>query len=98
MHFATSRALYLSAFLTGATLTGCHRAPSPDRTAEISQLNAELEGTRQKLAAADKELESKSQAINVVTGIAETTKKQLGEKAQAIAQLEAQVRAMQTEL
>jgi hypothetical protein len=98
MQLANSRAFYLSLLLAGSGLTGCHRASGPDITAEITRLSGELEGTKQKLAATEKDLESKKDAATQAEGIAEAVKKQLAEKEQAAAQSEAQIRALQTEL
>ncbi len=98
MHPRTSPAILFSLIALAALPLGCNRSAGPDLAAEVARLNAESEGLKQKLAAAEKNLEARKDAAELTVETTAAAKKQAVEKEQLGAQKDAQIRALQAEL
>ena len=98
MHPRTSPAILFSLIALAALPLGCKRGAGPDLAAEVARLNAESEGLKQKLSAAEKALEARKDAVVLAADATDAAKKQAVEKEQLAAQKDAQIRALQAEL
>ena len=94
----TPLAILVSLVCLAALPAGCRRDAGPDATVEVTRLNAETEGLRQKLAAAEKGLAAQQDAEVLAVENSAAVKKQAVEREQAAGQKDAQIRALQTEL
>jgi hypothetical protein len=81
-------------------MAGCGKESgfSPDAQVQALQLNTELDRTKNKLAAAEKEISAKSDALVLAQEETEQAKKQIAEKEAAVMEREAQIRALQDQL
>ena len=98
MQQRTSLAVLASLVFLAALPAGCHRDAGPDPAAEVTRLNAEAEGLRQKLAVAEKSLAMQKDAVVLATESSAAVKRQAVEKDQTAGQKDAQLRALQAEL
>ena len=98
MHPRTSPAILFSLVALAALPLGCNRSAGPDLAAEVARLNAESEGLKQKLGAAEKALEGRKDAVALAAETTAAAKQQAVEKEQIAAQKDAQIRALQAEL
>ena len=67
MHFRAPRTFLIPLILLAALPAGCKRDEAPDPAGALKQLGAELEDTRQKLAAAEKALAVRNDDVAVAT-------------------------------
>ncbi len=81
-------------------IAGCGKesSPSPDTQVQAHQLGAELDRTKNKLAAAEKESAAKGDALTLAKEETEMVKKQVAEKAAAVQERDNQIRALQGQL
>ena len=98
MHPRTSPAILFSIMALAALPLGCEREAGPDPAAEAARLKTESEDLRQKLGAAEKNLEARKDAAALASEAAAAAKKQAVEREQLAAQKDAQIRALQAEL
>ena len=98
MHSRRPCAILISLTVLAALPLGCQREAAPDLTAEAARLKTESDGLRQKLGAAEKNLEALKDAAELAAEAAAAAKKQAVEKEQLGAQKDAQIRALQAEL
>ena len=98
MQTRTSLAVLISLIFLAALPAGCNRETGPDPAAEVTRLNAEAESLRQKLAAAEKNLDTQRDALALAAETAAAGKRQAVEKEQTGGQKDAQMRALQAEL
>ena len=98
MHSRRPYAILISLLVLAALPLGCQREGGPDLAAENVRLKTESDDLRQKLAAAEKSLEGRKDAVALAGESAAVAKKQAVEKEQLGAQKDAQIRALQAEL
>ena len=98
MHPRTSPAILIFLTALAALPLGCQRESGPDLTADVARLTGEAESLKQKLAAAEKNLERRKDAAVLAGESAATEKKQSAEKDQITAQKDGEIRALQAEL
>lgn len=98
MHPRTSPAILIFLTALAALPLGCRRESGPDLTAEMARLTGEAESLKQKLAAAEKSLESRNDAAALASESAVAVKKQSVEKEQLVTQKDGEIRALQAEL
>ncbi len=96
MHLRGPHVFLISLLFLGALPVGCKRGPNLN--AEVARLQAEAEGLRQKLGAAEKSLETKQDELALAADAAGTAKRQWAEQEQIALQKDAQIQAVQTEL
>ena len=97
MHFRAPRTFLIPLILLAALPAGCKRDEAPDPAGALKQLGAELEDTRQKLAAAEKTLAVRNDDVAVATA-ADKERPQSMEGETTLVQRDAQIRALQAEL
>jgi hypothetical protein len=80
--------------------TGCHqdKGPSPETQVEGLQLSSELDRTKKKLEAVQKELTSKDDAIALAKEESEKSKKDTVEKERVIADKDKRIKALEGEI
>ena len=98
MHPRTSPAILIFLTALAALPLGCRRESGPDLTAEVARLTGETESLKQKLAAAEKNLESRNDAAALAGESAVAVKKQSVEREQLVTQKDGEIRALQAEL
>lgn len=87
--------------LTATLLAGCGQKSGPDLASEVQRLNAELEATKTKLAAAEKVAVTKTDEATKAPAdsfVTELNKKPTPETEKVVAQKDAQIRALQAEV
>ena len=84
----------------GGLSTGCHKdqGPSPETQVEGLQLNAELDRTKKKFEAVQKELTNKDDAIALAREEAEKSKKDTVEKEGVVADKDKRIKALEGEI
>lgn len=84
----------------GGLSTGCHndKGPSPETQVEGLQLSAELDRTKKKLEAVQKDLAGKDDAIALAREEAEKSKKDTVEKERAIVDKDKRIKALEGEI
>ncbi|MEQ1862366.1 MAG: hypothetical protein ABMA13_20805 [Chthoniobacteraceae bacterium] len=90
-----------SLLLLGVLLAACDRSSAPDFRTEVVRLNAELDTTRQKLSATEKELAARNDELARAAAAAfviEAGKKEAADADKVMAQKDAQLRVAQAEL
>jgi hypothetical protein len=98
MHPRTARAFLIALLSLGLPFAGCDREPGSDLQTEVARLSAEVETTRQKLAAAEKEAAMRQDALVLAATETEAARKQTAEKEKLVAEKDAQIKAVQGEL
>jgi hypothetical protein len=84
----------------GGLLAGCGKegGSPPDAQVQALQLKSELDRTKNKLAATQKEISAKDDALVLAKEETEAVKKQVTEKEKALMERESQIRALQDQL
>jgi hypothetical protein len=99
MNLRTPKLFAVSLVLAGCLNTACQRQTAgPDPKAEVERLTAELETTRQKLGAAEKDAQGAKDELALAAASAEAAKRQLAEKDQIAQQKESRIGALQADL
>lgn len=83
----------------GGLSTGCHQEKGPSPEAQITQLqtSAELDRTKKKLVATEKDLAAKDDAIVLAKEETEKARKDAADKDKAIADRDAKIKALESE-
>jgi len=84
----------------GGLIVGCHKdeGPSPESQVQGLQLSTELERTKKKLTAAEKDSAAKDDAVLLAKEDVEKAKKDVAEKDQVIAGKDGRIRALEGEI
>ena len=98
MHPGRPFAILISLLVLATLPLGCQREAGPDLAAEVARLKTESDELRQKLGAAEKNLEARNDAVALAADATHAAKKQAVEKEQLAAQKDAEIRALQAEL
>ncbi|MEI9893586.1 MAG: hypothetical protein WDN28_06730 [Chthoniobacter sp.] len=84
----------------GGLLVGCHQdsGPSPESQVEGLQMSTELDRTKKKLAAAEKDSAAKDDAVTLAKEDVEKAKRELADKDQIVAGKDARIHALEGEI
>src|SRR5581483_6225926 len=97
------RSSYASVVLTlalGGLIAGCHKdeGPSPESQVQGLQLSTELERTKKKLSAAEKDSAAKDDAVALAKDDVERAKKELADKDKVVADKDARIHVLEGQM
>jgi len=98
MNQSTPKLFAVSLMLAGVILAGCNRGVGPDLEVKVDQLNAQVADLQQKLATAEKAVESGKGELAQAAAAAEARKRESAEKDRTLGQKDEQIRTLKSEV